>query len=103
MNDFEKCLEQTKTELFNQPIVKEYFHLKEIFQNDLELQKLDQEVRFHQKKMCENQDNDEIYFLEKKLYEEKLKEFNENPIVQNLLEVKQEVFQLLKQAEEVLK
>lgn len=102
MNDFEKILFESKNLLLNNETVKEYFRLKEAFQNDLELQKLDSEVRLHQKKMCENENNDEIYFKEKKIYEEKSKELNENPIVVDFLQIKQEVQELLKQVQEVL-
>lgn len=102
MSDFEKSLNESKKLLMNDELVQEYFHLKEAFQNDSELQKLDQKVRTHQKRMCENEKNDVIYFGEKKIYEEKSNEFNNHPIVINLLAVKKEVQELLKQVKGVL-
>ena len=95
MNKIEELLEEVKDKLNDEPCVKEYFRLKEIIDNDKELQELDKNMRLHQKEMCEHQDNDEIYFKEKELYESYLTKIESNPIYVNFNEVKKEVNALL--------
>lgn len=95
MNNIEQLLEEVKTELYNEDLVKEFFRLKQIIENDSEINSLSKEVNFHQRKMCENQNNDEIYFKEKALYEEALNKLENNPIYINFQEVKSEINKLL--------
>ena len=95
MGNIEKLLNEVSDRLNDEECVKEYFRLKEIINNDSNLKRLDKEVREHQKKMCEFQNDDEIYFKEKALYESSLKELEDNPIYQNFNEVKKEVNSLL--------
>ena len=95
MDNIEKLLKEVSDRLNDEECVKEYFRLKEIINNDSNLKRLDKEVREHQKKMCEFQNDDEIYFKEKALYESSLKELEDNPIYQNFNEVKKEVNSLL--------
>ena len=95
MNDIEKLLSEVNEEILKQPSVQEFFRLKKIIDKDEELKALDKEVRFHQRKMCEAKNDDELYFKEKALYEESLKKLESNPIYNNFLEVKNEVNTLL--------
>lgn len=95
MNKIEELLKEVKDKLNDEPCVKEYFRLKEVIDNDKELQELDKKMRLHQKEMCEHQDNDEIYFKEKELYESYLTKIESNPIYINFNEVKKEVNALL--------
>ena len=102
MNNFEACLKALKSELLKQNCVQEYLYYKEIFKKDLSIKKLDEEVRFHQRLMCKNKDNDEIYFKEKALYEELKSQFDNNPILNNYLVAKQEVVSLLVDIKNIL-
>ena len=52
--------------------------------------------------MCRYENNDEIYFKEKKLYEDSLAKLEANPIYLNFIEIKKEVNALLKEVAEVL-
>lgn len=97
MNEIEHALKDVKEELYSLPIVQEYLRLAKIVKNDESLSKLDKEIRMHQKKMCENLDNEEVYFKEKEAYESLTKKLNENPIYQNYLNVRSEVMDLLKE------
>lgn len=97
MTDFELALKEVEEKLYEEPIIKEYFRLKEIIDNDKELQELDKEMRLYQKRMCEFENDDKIYFKEKKQYEKRLKEIESNPIYINFTEVKNEVNTLLKE------
>lgn len=97
MTDFELALKEVEEKLYEEPIIKEYFRLKEIIDNDKELQELDKEMRLHQKRMCEFENDDKIYFKEKKQYEKCLKEIESNPIYINFTEVKNDVNTLLKE------
>ena len=62
MSDFDKTLNEFKEELFNEQCVKEYFYYKNLVDKDESIKKLDEEVRFHQKEMWKNKDNNELYF-----------------------------------------
>lgn len=102
MDKFEEALNSVKDELYSEPVVVEYFRLKNIIENDDSILSLEKEVRDHQKKMCESINNDEIYLLEKEAYEACLKELNSNPIYANFLKVKEEVIILLNEVKEAL-
>ena len=102
MNNFDELLNSFKKELFNEPCVKEYFYYKKFVENDPSLTKLDEEVRFHQKEMCRNKDNDEIYFKEKSIYEELKAKLDNNPILINYQIAKDEVFSLLVDIKQLL-
>lgn len=95
MSNLEKLLKEAKEELYNEECVKEYFRLKAILDNDEEIKNLDKEMKNHQKIMCENKDNDEIYLKEKFLYENCKKSLDENPLYQNFLSAQEEVNSLL--------
>lgn len=102
MNELENKINQCRTLLFEEPIVKEYFRLKKIVDSHPELKNLDKEIHTHQKLMCLHKENDEIYFKEKNLYEGKLHEFNSNPLVENYFQVQEEVYALLNEVKEIL-
>ena len=95
MNKIDELLSSLKKELYNEECVKEYFYYKKLVENDPGIKVLDEQVRFHQKEMCKNKDNDEIYFKEKEIYEELKKQFDSNPVLINYQIVKDEVFSLL--------
>lgn len=95
MNNLEELLKEVNEEILEQECVQEFFRLKKAIEQDKEIKELDESVRFHQRKMCENQNNDELYFKEKALYEECLQKLESNPIYSNFMEVKKEVNALL--------
>ena len=95
MNKIDELLSSLKKELYNEECVKEYFYYKKLVENDPDIKVLDEQVRSHQKEMCKNKDNDEIYFKEKEIYEELKKQFDGNPVLINYQIVKDEVFSLL--------
>ena len=95
MNSFDELISSLKEELYNEECVKEYFYYKQIVENDASIKELDEQVRFHQKEMCRNKGNDEIYFKEKALYEELKKKFDNNPVLINYQIARDEVFSLL--------
>ena len=102
MNDINELLLEVNKNLNDEPCVKEYFRLKKVIEGDKELIELDKLVREHQTLMCKSQDNDEIYFKEKELYETYLNQLNSNPIYQNFEQVKKEVNALLKEMKDYL-
>ena len=95
MNNFDELLSSLKKELFNEDCVKEYFYYKKIVDNDPSIKELDEQVRFHQKEMCKNKNDDELYFKEKAIYEELKEEFDNNPALINYQIARDEVFSLL--------
>lgn len=102
MNELEDKINQCRTLLFDEPIVQEYFRLKKIVDSHSELKKLDEEIHTHQKLMCLHKENDAIYLKEKNLYDEKLHEFNSNPLVENYFQLREEVYSLLNEVKEIL-
>lgn len=95
MNRIDELLCSLKEELNNEECVKEYFYYKNLVENDPLIKELDEQVRFHQKEMCKNKNDDEIYFKEKEIYEELKKQFDNNPILINYQIARDEVFSLL--------
>ena len=102
MNKLDELLSSFKEELYKEECVKEYFHYKNLVESDTSIKELDEQVRFHQKEMCRNKDNDEIYFKEKVLYEELKSKLEQNPILVNYQIVKEEVFSLLVDIKHIL-
>lgn len=102
MTNIDKVLNEFKDELFNEPCVKEYFYYKNLLENDESIKKLDEEVRFHQKEMCKNKDNNEKYFEEKSLYEDLKNKLDSHPILVNYQIAKEEVFSLLVDIKHIL-
>ena len=95
MNNIDELLSSLKEELFNEECVKEYFYYKNLLEHDVSIKELDEQVRFHQKEMCKNKDNDEVYFKEKAIYENLKNKLDQNPILVNYQIAKEEVFSLL--------
>lgn len=95
MNNLEQLLSKVNDEILNEGCVKEYFRLKKIIEEDDEILDLEKKAQKHQKLMCQNKNNDEIYFKEKELYEKYSSELENNPIVQNFNFIKKEVNSLL--------
>ena len=95
MNNIDELISSLKEELYNEQCVKEYFYYKQIVENDLTIKQLDEQVRIHQKEMCKNKDNDEVYFKEKAIYEQLKEKFDNNPVLINYQIARDEVFSLL--------
>ena len=95
MNNIDELISSLKEELYNEQCVKEYFYYKQIVENDLTIKQLDEQVRLHQKEMCKNKDNDEVYFKEKAIYEQLKEKFDNNPVLINYQIARDEVFSLL--------
>ena len=102
MTNLDETLNSFKKELFNEPCVKEYFYYKNLVENDETIKKQDEDVRFHQKEMCKNKDDNEKYFEEKAIYEKLKNELDSNPILINYQIAKEEVFSLLVDIKHIL-
>ena len=102
MNKLDELISSFKQELYNEECVKEYFYYKNLVESDPSIKELDEQVRFHQKEMCRNKDNDEIYFKEKAIYEELKVKLEQNPILVNYQIAKDEVFSLLVDIKHIL-
>ena len=102
MNKLDELLISLKKELYNEECVKEYFYYKNLVEKDESIKELDEQVRFHQKEMCKNKDNDEVYFKEKAIYEELKNKLDQNPILVNYQIAKDEVFSLLVDIKHIL-
>lgn len=95
MDKIDSLLLDIKKEIYSEPCVKEYFRLKDAISKDKKLCALEEEIRLHQKAMCENKDNDVVFQKEMELYNKAIVKFEANPIIKNFNVVKEEVFSLL--------
>ena len=102
MNKIDELISSVREELKQEECVKQYFYYKNIVENDEELKKLDSEVKFHQKEMCKNKNNPDVFEKEKALYEELKNKLDNNPILINYQIAKDEVFSLLVDIKNVL-
>lgn len=102
MNKIDELISSILDELKQEECVKQYFYYKNIVENDEELRKLDSEVRFHQKEMCKNKNNSDVFEKEKAFYEELKNKLDDNPILINYQIAKDEVFSLLVDIKNVL-
>ena len=102
MDKIDELIASLKEDLLKEECVKEYLFYKQIIENDTSIKKLDEEVRFHQKEMCKNKDNNELYFKEKNIYEELKNRFDNHPVVINYQIAREEVFSLLVDIKRIL-
>ena len=102
MNNLDELISSINDELKQEECVKQYFYYKNIVENNELLKQLDSEVRFHQKEMCKNKNNPEVYAKEKALYEELKNKFDNNPILINYQIAKEEVYSILVDIKNVL-
>ena len=102
MSKIDDIIVSLKNELMNEECVKQYFYYKNIIDENEELKALDSEIKFYQKEMCKNKENNEVYLKEKALYEDAKSRFDSNPILINYQIAKDEVFSLLVDIEQVL-
>lgn len=103
MNNLDELLSSITDELKHEECVKQYFYYKNIVEHDAELAKLDNDVRFHQKEMCKNKNNLEVFNKEKSIYEELKNKLDNNPILINYQIAKDEVYSLLVEIKNVLR
>lgn len=102
MNRIDELLKEIKVEIESESYVQEYFRLRKLIESDDKLSKLDKEIKIHQKIMCENRNNKEVFDKENELYQKATLEFESNPIVKDYLIVKEEVLNLLNEMKGVL-
>lgn len=102
MSSFEEALYNLKNSLFEEDCVKQYFYYKNILEKNKDLKLLDEELKLHQKTMCKNKNNEQIYIKEKEQYNTLKNEFENNPVLVNYQNFKEEVFSLLVDIKEFL-
>lgn len=90
MNKIKKACLSLKEELYNDPLVKQYFYLKNLFENDEDIARLRKEISKAKKNK-----NDV-------LYNKLMDEYNSNPLVKNYYNVENELYSLLKQIKDSL-
>jgi len=102
MSNINLLLKDAKNELYSEPVVQEYFSLRQAIENDKELTELIAKRKEHQLLMCKNENNDAIYFENKDKYESLDSLIKENPLMINFKQVEEEVYELLLQVKKVL-
>ena len=90
MNDFEKALEKLRNDLYQNPLIKEYFSLKKQLDENKDILKLKEDI-----KKATSEGNIDLF--------NKLKlDYDNHPIVNNYKITKDEVNNLLLQIKEIL-
>lgn len=102
MNDFENSLCKCRFELFNIPTVNEYLTLKKAILQDKYLIDINKKMRIHQKKMVESIQDEKLYSLKKKEYEQFREMFYASPLVINYQNVKRDIEQLLMEMKRII-
>jgi len=102
MSKIDDLILSISEELKQEECVKQYFYYKNIIENDKELKTLGEQMKFHQKEMCKNKNNPDVYNKEKALFEEYKNKIDNNPILMNYQIAKDEVFSLLVDIKNVL-
>jgi len=102
MNNLENLVSEIKNEIQNEECVKEYYRLKTLIKENEYLTKLDSDIKHLQKQMCENRKNNELFSSLKKEYDEKVKEFETNPIIIDYKISEEEVKNYLYQIKDIL-
>lgn len=97
MNNIDSLIFDIKKELYSEPIIQEFFRLKNIVENDKELNELNAQLKVQQKLMCDNLNNDSIYLTAKDKFESLNEQINNNPLMQNYIQIKDEVIGLLQE------
>ena len=90
MKTIEECAENIKDYLLNLPEIKEYIALKEAYENDPKLNELKKLIV-----RAKNENRMDDYLKLKK-------EFDDNPLVNNYLNSKEEVAGILKEISDIL-
>lgn len=102
MSDFESQLQSLKQELFDLPLVKDFFRLRDAILADEALMTLEHGFQHHQKLMAKCINDDEKYRFHKQEYESQKEQFDSHPMVSNYLTVKAELEALLLQMKSIL-
>lgn len=90
MNEgFLENLKNLKIFIFSRDIVKEYFSLKDLIENNYELNKLKKKIKYLKK--CQMNEKD------KKFIQDLLNEYNSNPLIVNFKTIQFELVQLLEE------
>lgn len=91
MSDLDNKIEDIKTTLYSLKVVKEYFSLANIIQNSEELQSILKNKKYFQQLNVQEPNN--VFY--KSEYDKSLKEYKDNPIIQNYLSTKTEVIEIV--------
>jgi cell fate (sporulation/competence/biofilm development) regulator YmcA (YheA/YmcA/DUF963 family) len=102
MSDFEQQLQSLKKELFDMPLVNDFFRLRDAILADEALMTLEHGFQHHQKLMAKCINDDEKYRFHKTEYEKQKEAFDTHPLVINYLTVKAELEALLLQMKSIL-
>ncbi|MGM9873787.1 MAG: hypothetical protein ACI31G_02555 [Bacilli bacterium] len=90
MNKIKKLTLKLKEQIYEEPLVKEYFRLKQLIENDEQISLLKKQIAKSKKEK-----NDIEYNRLMELY-------NDNPLIKNFSSVENEVYALLNQIKESL-
>lgn len=102
MDNLEKQLSKVQELLFDLPEVKLYFSLREQIEANETLQTMLKEIRHHQKAMTAAMENIQLYQTEKQIYQTLMDSYHSHPLIVNYEQVKENVYFLLKQMQQII-
>ena len=82
--------QELKEELYNEPLIMEYLRVKEIFENNEELEKMRRNIA----RLSINKNSEE--------YINKKKEYDHHPLVSNYYQLKEDVMDLLSEISKIV-
>lgn len=102
MNDVDVALKKAKEELYSLSIIKEYFSLKEMINNNEEIASFIDSMHHFEREMTLNINNDEAYLKAKTEYEKCRAFLDNHPLFIDYKNVNDEVYSLLMEVKEIL-
>ena len=102
MNNIDDLILDTKKTLFEHPLIKEYFRLRNEVKNSKEIEELASNMKIHEKEMTQNMNDDETYFKEKALFEEYKNKYENHPLMVDYVTISNEVYDLLLEVKSIL-
>jgi cell fate (sporulation/competence/biofilm development) regulator YmcA (YheA/YmcA/DUF963 family) len=103
MNEVETALADLQEELQNSELVKEYFRLRKIIEENEEIRLLKQKINKAQVKLSLTMSDQSAHAKNKQEYEELVHDYESHPLINNFSLLQSEVRELLQNIADLLK
>lgn len=102
MTKVEQALKSLKEEIFENPLVKEYFRVREVVAKDETLNQLKKRISDAQVNLSLSMAEQEKHQTNKVIYEQLLNDYDTHPLIVNFTQLQAEVHTLLKEIVDLL-
>ncbi|MEG0977840.1 MAG: YlbF family regulator [Bacilli bacterium] len=97
-----KEIDDIKENLYNEPLIKEYFRLANAIKKNKELIELTKEIEFSKKNLVPSSSSEEDYKKELATYNSLKEKYNSNPLIVNFLIIKEQVKDLISEIKDII-